>query len=386
MTDARSPILQGTLDLMVLKTLEQLGPLHGYGIARRIEQVGQDALVVNQGTIYLCLVRLVQKKWIKAQWGTSDNNRKAKFYSITRAGPDTAAGRSRELGAHLRRDRQGAAARDGKLSVRAAFHTLVARIRGFLRPNALDADFDQEMAAHLAAAEEDAIRRGLTREEAHRRARIELGGLTQLREASRAAQGLPWVGACWLDIKLGIRLLAKYPGLTLVSTLALAIGIAIVGGFHAGTEFIVRPTLPDAHGERIVAIWNHDLARSDRGEQTLGDMLAWRRELTSVHDMGAFVLQQRTVAAADGQTRLVPAAQISASAFEILRTAPLLGRALRRRRRATGRPGCGCCWDTSCGSPWRRAIRRSSAGRFGVGGARTYGRRRHAERVRVPQA
>jgi transcriptional regulator len=86
MTDARSAILQGTLDLMVLKTLEQLGPLHGYGIARRIEQVGQDALIVNQGTIYLCLVRLVQKRWIKPQWGTSDNNRKAKFYSITRAG------------------------------------------------------------------------------------------------------------------------------------------------------------------------------------------------------------------------------------------------------------------------------------------------------------
>ena len=82
----RSPILQGTLDLMVLKTLEQLGPLHGYGIARRIEQVGQEALVVNQGTIYLCLVRLVQKRWIAARWGTSDNNRKARFYSITRAG------------------------------------------------------------------------------------------------------------------------------------------------------------------------------------------------------------------------------------------------------------------------------------------------------------
>ena len=212
--------------------------------------------------------------------------------------------------------------------MRAAFHTLVARIRGFLRPNALDADFDQEMAAHLAAAEEDAVRRGLTREEAHRRARIELGGLTQLREASRAAQGLPWVGAFWLDIKLGVRLLAKYPALTLVSTLALAIGIAIVGGFHAGTEFMVRPTLPDAHGKRIVGIWNHDLARSDRGEQTLGDMLAWRRELTAVHDIGAFVLQQRTVAVAGGQTRLVPAAQISASAFGILRATPLLGRAL----------------------------------------------------------
>jgi PadR family transcriptional regulator, regulatory protein PadR len=84
--DDRSAILQGTLDLMVLKTLEQLGPLHGYGIARRIEQVGQDALVVNQGTIYLCLVRLMQKKLISAKWGTSENNRKARFYSITKAG------------------------------------------------------------------------------------------------------------------------------------------------------------------------------------------------------------------------------------------------------------------------------------------------------------
>ena len=85
-TETRSTILQGTLDLMVLKTLEQLGPMHGYGIARRIEQVGQDALVVNQGTIYLCLVRLVQKKWVSTRWGKSDNNRRAKFYSITRAG------------------------------------------------------------------------------------------------------------------------------------------------------------------------------------------------------------------------------------------------------------------------------------------------------------
>ena len=84
--ETRTAILQGTLDLMVLKTLEQLGPLHGYGIARRIEQVGERALVVNQGTVYLCLVRLVQKKWITARWGASDNNRKAKFYSLTRSG------------------------------------------------------------------------------------------------------------------------------------------------------------------------------------------------------------------------------------------------------------------------------------------------------------
>ena len=84
--ETRSEILQGTLDLMVLQTLDAMGPLHGYGIARRIEQLSENALVVNQGTIYLCLIRLVQRKWIKATWGTSENNRKAKFYSITKAG------------------------------------------------------------------------------------------------------------------------------------------------------------------------------------------------------------------------------------------------------------------------------------------------------------
>ena len=84
--DQKSDILQGTLDLMVLKALDALGPMHGYGIALRIEQVSKDALRVNQGTIYLCLVRLVHKGWIRAEWGTSENNRKAKFYSISRAG------------------------------------------------------------------------------------------------------------------------------------------------------------------------------------------------------------------------------------------------------------------------------------------------------------
>jgi PadR family transcriptional regulator, regulatory protein PadR len=86
MPETKSEILQGTLDLMVLKTLDAIGPLHGYGIARRIEQISEEALQINQGTIYLCLIRLVNKGWIKAEWGTSDNNRKAKFYSISKAG------------------------------------------------------------------------------------------------------------------------------------------------------------------------------------------------------------------------------------------------------------------------------------------------------------
>ena len=82
----KSDILQGTLDLMVLQTLDAMGPLHGYGIARRIEQISEDVLQLNQGTIYAALLRLQQRRWISASWGTSENNRKAKFYAITRAG------------------------------------------------------------------------------------------------------------------------------------------------------------------------------------------------------------------------------------------------------------------------------------------------------------
>jgi transcriptional regulator len=86
MNERKTAVLLGSLDLMVLKTLEGLGPLHGYGIARRIEQVSEGALYLNQGTIYPALVRLEQKGWISTEWGISENNRRARFYSITQKG------------------------------------------------------------------------------------------------------------------------------------------------------------------------------------------------------------------------------------------------------------------------------------------------------------
>ena len=86
MGESKSDVLQGTLDLMVLKTLEAMGPLHGYGIARRIEQVSGDTLTMNQGTIYPALLRLEQRGWVKSEWGLSETNRRAKFYSLSRTG------------------------------------------------------------------------------------------------------------------------------------------------------------------------------------------------------------------------------------------------------------------------------------------------------------
>jgi PadR family transcriptional regulator, regulatory protein PadR len=86
MPSAKAEVLQGTLDLLVLKTLDTLGPIHGFGIALRIQQVSEDLLRLNQGTLYPALLRLEQRGWIASKWGVSENNRKAKFYSLTRSG------------------------------------------------------------------------------------------------------------------------------------------------------------------------------------------------------------------------------------------------------------------------------------------------------------
>jgi PadR family transcriptional regulator PadR len=86
MAPSRGEVLQGTLDLIVMQTLHAMGPLHGYGIAQRVKQVSEDLLKLNQGTLYPALLRLEQRGWISSKWGASENNRKAKFYSLTRAG------------------------------------------------------------------------------------------------------------------------------------------------------------------------------------------------------------------------------------------------------------------------------------------------------------
>lgn len=114
MDTKKSEVLQGTLDLLILKTLHALGPLHGFGIARRIEQLSEDVLQLNKGTVYTSLLRLQQQGWIVSEWGTSENNRKARFYSITKRGLKQLALESENwerisgvIGRVLRLERQG---------------------------------------------------------------------------------------------------------------------------------------------------------------------------------------------------------------------------------------------------------------------------------------
>lgn len=135
-------------------------------------------------------------------------------------------------------------------------------------------------------------------------------------------------GFSWLDLRLGVRMLFKYPGLTLVGTLAMSVAITTVGGVHAFAEIFVGPHLPVPDGGRVVAIWNVDTETGSRVQQTLGDVLSWRREVESIEDIGAFVTVERVLSTNGGQTQSVRVAQISPAVFRMLRVPPIMGRPL----------------------------------------------------------
>ncbi len=144
--------------------------------------------------------------------------------------------------------------------MRALFYSVVARIRDFLRPAASEADFEQELEAHLAMAEEDKVRRGMSPEQARREARLDLGGAAQLREAARAARGLPWLETFWLDARLGLRMLRRFWGLTLVGGLAMAVTIGLGAAIFTIWATVAGTRLPLDEGDRVVAIQPFDRA------------------------------------------------------------------------------------------------------------------------------
>jgi putative ABC transport system permease protein len=213
--------------------------------------------------------------------------------------------------------------------MRAVFYTLLARLRGFVRPAAAADDFDQELTAHLTMAEEEKVRRGMSPAEARREARLELGGVTQLREAARAARGLPWLDTFWLDAKLGGRMLRKSWGLTLVGGLAMAITIGLGASIFTIWDTFAGTRLPLDEGERVVAIQPVDEASQRVHRDTsLADFRRWRETLRSVEQVSAMRPSDHEVLTRDGALEPVRAAEMSASAFRLARVQPLLGRPL----------------------------------------------------------
>ena len=213
--------------------------------------------------------------------------------------------------------------------MRALFYSVVARIRDFLRPAASEADFEQELEAHLAMAEEDKVRRGMSPEQARREARLDLGGAAQLREAARAARGLPWLETFWLDARLGLRMLRRFWGLTLVGGLAMAVTIGLGAAIFTIWATFAATSLPLDEGDRVVAIQPFDKAAQRIHRETpLPDFRRWRETLRSVEQVSAMRPIDPAVITREGGIGSVHAAEMTASGFQLARVQPLLGRPL----------------------------------------------------------
>ena len=210
---------------------------------------------------------------------------------------------------------------------------VLARMRSFLRgvrrPTQLDADMDEEMRFHIEMEAERIARVAqIDRQEARRRAAVAFGGVEKHKGAGRDSRGITWVLSTSADFKLGLRMLVKYPGLTIIGVIALAVAI---GGGAAYLEFVndlFRPTLPGRDGHRIIGIQNRDTAKGSVEHRSLHDFAVWRNELTSVEHLGAFIALNRNLMTDDGRVEPVRGVEISASAFQIIPTPPLLGRPL----------------------------------------------------------
>lgn len=210
------------------------------------------------------------------------------------------------------------------------FHALRTRLRLLLASRSAEARMDEEIGLHIDLETERLAREeGLDPQEARRRALVAFGGVERYREELRDGRGLAWLGGLSLDFKLGFRMVAKYPGLSLVSVLGMAVAIAIGALVFGWVAAMLNPTLPLAAGDRIIAVQT-DRADTpgDFDQHVLHDFVVWRNALTTVRDLGAFQLVNRNLVIDDEVTDVVEVAEMSASGFRVGRVPPLLGRPL----------------------------------------------------------
>jgi predicted permease len=208
--------------------------------------------------------------------------------------------------------------------------------RGVRRPSALDADMQDEMRFHIEMETQRMQTRGLDSDEAARQAAVAFGGIEKYRGAGRDALGLTWLRGLSTDVKLGARMLRKYPGLTVVGTLALSLAIGAGAAYLEFVNDLYRPTLPFADSERLVGIANRDVQTGELEQRASWDLARWRDSVTSIAEFGAYAALDRNLVTDDGRSEIVKGVAISASAFHMLRVPPLLGRPVLASDEAEG--------------------------------------------------
>ena len=203
-----------------------------------------------------------------------------------------------------------------------------SRIAGFVRPGAGERDFADELQSHIDLHTDDNIRAGMTPDEARRQALVRIGSVAGAREAHRDRRGLPGLEALVFDLKIGGRMLVKYPGLTIVGGLAMAFAIWVGIVIFQVVGLFVHPTLPLPEGARLVEIRSMDVAANVQEEQILHDFLEWRQSVRSVTDIGAWRDSSRNLIVSAGDSRPVNVAEMSVSGFRVADGEPLMGRVL----------------------------------------------------------
>ena len=203
------------------------------------------------------------------------------------------------------------------------------RLRSLLFRARAESDMDEELRFHMQMEAERLIRSdGLARPEAQRQAAASFGGVERFKEEVRDARGLAWLPGARLDVGLAVRMLVKYPALTVVGGLGMAVSIAISVGFFAFVSVHIYPILPLDEGERIVALENRDMAVDNEERRSLHDFVVWRDELRSVEELGAFRTVEHNLIRGEGTPEPVLVAEMTAAGFRLARVAPLMGRYL----------------------------------------------------------
>ena len=260
---AKKDVQQGTLALMVLKTLDVLGALHGYGIARRIEQISGDLLAVNQGTLYPVLLKLEQEGAISSEWGTSENNRTGTLLSPHSRRAQTAPGRNQGLGTDHRNDRAVFRGEAGGLAMK-ALRRFFVRLTASIARGRDERRLREEIEEHLALQTAENIQAGMSPYEARRQAVLKFGAVEAIKADYRDRQGLPFLDHLVTDVRHALRSLRTSPGFTAVAVITLALGIGANTAIFSLIDGLLFKKLPVENPHELVVLRPEDAQLSRR--------------------------------------------------------------------------------------------------------------------------
>ncbi len=215
---------------------------------------------------------------------------------------------------------------------------LARLLNSLIHPRRAEKELEREINAHLQLLEDEYAAKGLPRDEARMAARRAFGGVEQAREHHRDARGFRWLDNSRVDFKLGARMLAKYPGLSITGGAGLAVGVAIGAGFFALVYSFLYARLPVEGGERIVALENWDVEANVEMRRSMHDLVRWRREMKTVGEIGAFRTVSRNMVVDGGSVEAVEVAQITADGFHITGVKPVIGRGIGAADERAGAP------------------------------------------------